>query len=97
MVVRLRYGRTVTGASLAAAVVRFAQGLINLGSFLLDPGKQSRTEVEANPSVIVHQLHDALFTVEDPRLRIRCVALRRHPLVPIVIWVSGILQLDGFQ
>src|ERR1700740_3283244 len=97
MVVRLRYGRSVAGTSLAADVVRFAQGLINLGSFLLDPGKQGGTEVEADPSVIVHQLHDALFTVEDERICIGCVALRRQPFVPIVIWVSGILQLDGFE
>src|SRR5258706_13789822 len=97
MVVSLRNRRTVTRESFAAALIRFTQGFIRLGRFLGYPGKQCRSKIEADPAVIVHQLHDALFTVKDSRFCIGRITFRRHSLVPIVIWVSGILQLNGFE
>ncbi len=74
MVVSLRDCGTVPGVSLAAALIGFAEGLINFGSFLIDPGEQGRSKVETDLRIIVHHLHDALFAVQDSRRGIGRVA-----------------------
>src|ERR1700741_2349836 len=85
------------GEPLTAPAIRFSPGGINLWRFRFHPGKQRRAKIEGHLRVIIHQLHDALFVVENARDRVWSVALRRDFFVPVMIGISGILQFDSLQ
>src|SRR5918995_4017889 len=77
--------------------VGFEYRLIDLGRFGLEPGEQRRAEIKTDFRIIVDEPDDLIIAVEDARNRIRRIAFGGDPLVPIVIRVSGILKLDGFE
>src|SRR5690606_28952297 len=54
-------------------------------------------EVEADVRVVVDDPNDAIARIEDARIGVGRVALRRDPLVPVVIRRRGILVLDGLE
>ena len=47
--------------------------------------------------VVIHDLDDSLLAIEDARGSIRRVALGGDPLVPIVIGIGGVLNLDRLE
>ena len=61
------------------------------------PGEQRRSEIKADPRVIADDIRDALLIVEDPRGCIRRVTFGRYTLVPVVIGMGRILDLDCLQ
>src|ERR1700687_4269715 len=89
--------RAVSRESLQAALVGFAQGLIHLRRLVLYPRKQRRTEIEADLRVVVYELHDPLFAIQNSGQSVRRIALGGDSFVPVMIWIRGILQLDGFE
>ena len=97
VVVGLRQRRSVAGEQLHALAVGFQDALVGPGRVLFYPGKQRRTEVEADAGVVVDDLGDAPLPVEDAGGAVGHVTLVGDALVPIVVRRGGILQLDGFQ
>ena len=83
------------------ALLAFAVGVedrgVDFGRFGFEPGEQSGAEVEADAGVVVDQLDDAVVAVDDPRYRVGRVALGGDALVPVVIGIGRVLQLDGFE
>src|ERR1700681_1573882 len=78
-------------------LVGLLQRCIDARRFRFEPGKQSRAEIKAHHSVVVNQLDDALFIVENARGSIGRIAFRGDPFVPVMVWISGILQLNRFE
>src|ERR1700730_1356064 len=77
--------------------VGFLQCGIHARRFVFQPGKQRRAEIEAHHSIVVNQLDDAVFVVENARRSIGRVTFRGDPFVPVMVWISGILQLNRFE
>ena len=94
VVVRLRESGAVAGEALAARDVGREDLRVGFGRLPLEPREERRAEVEADPRVVVLDLHDPAGVVENPRRRVGCVTLRRDPLVPVVVGRRGILKLD---
>ena len=67
------------------------------GFQVLHPGQKRRPEVEADPRVIIDQPRDPPVRTEDPRHRVRSVALRRDSLVPVVKRSRTRLTLNGVK
>src|SRR5690606_34605102 len=53
--------------------------------------------VEADVRVVVDDPDDAFPLIEDARICVRRVALGRDPLVPVVVRLRGVLQLDRLE
>ena len=85
--------KTVPAVSLSASRI---DGVYCRARFF-HPGEQRRSEIEADPRVVVDDFGDAAFAVEHARRRIRRVTLRGDPLIPVVIRIGGVLQLDRLQ
>jgi hypothetical protein len=97
MVVNLGEPVAVAGPQLDAMAVSLDDGLIYLRCLCFHPGEERRAKIEAYLSIVAHDVHDASLVVEDPRGGIRGIAFGGHPLVPIVIGVGGVLDLERFQ
>jgi hypothetical protein len=97
VIVNLRDGRAMPGKALAAFAVGFDDGGMDLFGMASHPAHQGRPEVEADARIIVDDLGDAFVGGEDARGGVRRVAFRRDALVPVVVRVSRILQLDLFE
>jgi hypothetical protein len=89
--------RAVAGEALAAVAVRRQHRLVRLRLPVLEPGEQRRPEIEADARVVVDDAGDAPLAVEHPRGRVGRVGLRGDALVPVMVRIGGVLQLDGFQ
>src|SRR6185295_3279068 len=89
--------RAMAGEALEALAVRRQHGLVRLRLPALQPGEQRRSEVEADARVVIDDAGDAPLDVEHPRGRVGSVGLRGDALVPVVVRIGGVLQLDGFQ
>ncbi len=89
--------RAVAGEVLQALAVGFQNGLVDVGGLLLQPGKQGGPEVKANLGVVIDDAGDAAFGIENTRGAVGRVAFSGDALIPVVVGVGGILQLDGFQ
>ncbi len=70
---------------------------VDVGAFCFHPGQQGRSEIEADPRVVVDDLLDAAVRIQNPGGGVGRVALGGDPLVPVVIRIGRILQLDRFQ
>jgi hypothetical protein len=81
----------------AAGAVRLQNRPVKLRPLCLQPGKNRGAEVEAHVGVVVNDLYDAAVAVEDPGDGVGLVALHGDPLVPVVIRVGGILELDRLE
>src|SRR4051812_35631780 len=77
--------------------IRIQNHVVEPRRLLARPGQQSRTEVEADTAVIVDYPGDTGLIIQNARRSIRSVALGRDSLVPVVIRIGGILQLDCFE
>ncbi len=97
VVVNLRHRRPVAAEAKLAPPVRFEDMVIRALRVLFEPGEQRRTEVEADPRVVVDDADDLVFRVHDPRCPVRRIAFGGDALVPIVIRRSGILGLHRLQ
>src|ERR1700719_996246 len=97
VVVGLGNRGAVSGESLDTATVCLAQCLINFGRFALQPRKQRRTKIEACVRVVFPQLDDPLLAIQNSGQSVRSVAFGSDSFVPIVVWISGILELYGFE
>src|SRR5260370_1265429 len=60
----------------------------------LEPREQGGADVEADAGVVVGDLDDAPFAVEDARGPVRRIALRGDPRVPVMVRSGGVLDLD---
>src|SRR5579872_354661 len=85
------------GKTFAAFLVGIEDRLIWAGRLFFHPRKQSRAEVIADMRVIVDELYDSIFGVSNSRRGIRCVTLSGDALIPVVVRVSGILQLHRLE
>ena len=97
MVITLRHSCAMTAKTLAGLPVSALDGLVEARNFCLDPGDQRGTEIEANLRVVIHDVDDFLFPIENARGRIGCVAFSGHPFVPIMVGIGRVLNLDGFK
>src|ERR1700693_4603097 len=80
-----------------AQLVGVLQRGIHAGCFVFQPGKQCGAEIKTHHSIVVYQLDDAFFVVENARGSIGRITLRCDAFVPVMVWIRGILQLDGFE
>src|SRR5262245_44430397 len=87
----------MTGKIFLTFPIGFENCVINIRSFRFKPGEQGRTEVETDLRIIVDETDDLVFAIENPRHGIRSIALRGHPLIPVMIRICRILQLDVFE
>src|SRR5262249_54056683 len=97
MVVCLSQRRAVSREDLLALAVSRENGLIGLRYGVFKPGEQRRANVEADPGIVVDDLDDAALAVQDPGGGVGRVAFGGDPLVPVVIRIGRILQLDRLQ
>src|ERR1700739_1060744 len=97
VVVALREGRAMAGKMVTALPVRFQNRCVHATRLIFHPGEKGRTEIETDSFVVIDQLDDAIFRIKNARGGIGRITLRRDALVPVVIWISGILELDGLE
>src|SRR5205085_10000495 len=69
----------------------------NLRREIGQPSQEGWAEIEAHPGVVVAQLNDLAFGVDQAGARIRSIAFARDALVPVVERRRRILDLDRFQ
>src|SRR5262249_36066376 len=72
-------------------------GLERCGTHLGHPGQEGRAEVEAHPGVVVEQIDDLTATVDQAGAPVGSVALAGDALVPVVVGMGGVLNLDRLQ
>ncbi len=82
---------------LGAFAVGIQDRLINPRRIGFQPGKQCGAEIKADSGVIIEDVGNEILIIENTRGRIGRVTLGSYPLIPIVIRISGILLLHGFQ
>jgi hypothetical protein len=87
----------VAGEALPALHVGFKDGLIHPGRVLLQPGEQRRAEIETDLCVVIGELYDLVFGIQDARDGVRRVAFGGDALVPVMIRIGGVLQLDSLK
>src|SRR5882762_3515634 len=97
VVIGLRQRRAVAGKRLHAIRVRLNHGGVDVRCVLLQPGKKRGSEIEADFAVVVDDLGDASFAVHDSRGCIGGVTLGRNSFIPVVVWMSGILQFNVLE
>ena len=97
VVVGLRDRGAVAREPLAADPVGVEDGSVDGGVVGLEPREKRRPEIEADLRVVVRDAHDPVLLVEDPRRRVGPVTLGRDALVPVVVRVGRVLQLDRLE
>src|ERR1019366_3751620 len=97
VVVTLRQSGSMTGKPFRTPLVGLKNRLANLGSLVFHPGQKSGSEVETHLGVVVEQFDDAILGVNNSRSRVRSVALGRNALIPVVIRIGGVLQLNRLK
>ena len=70
---------------------------VHVGGVALEPRHQRRPDVEGDLLEVVDDVQDPIGAVDAAGRGVGRVALRRHPLVPVVIRRGGVLDLDRFQ
>jgi hypothetical protein len=71
--------------------------LINGREFLLKPGEEGGAKIEADGGVVIKDIQDLPFAVNDPGISIRPIAFESDPFVPVVKGMSALLGLDDFK
>ena len=97
MIVSLSECRTVSAPFSGTLAVCLEDGGVEFRRRLLDPREQRGAEIKTDPRVIIDYFHDAIPCVQNARSGIARIALRGDALVPVMIRVSGVLQLDCFE
>ena len=97
MAVDLGQSGAVAGKIFLTFPIGFENRVINIRRFGFKPREQRSTEVETDLGVIIDEPDDLVIPIENPRDGIRRIALRRNTLVPIVVRIGRILQLDAFE
>ncbi len=94
MVVALGDGRSVPAEPFTTPAVCIEDRAVDVGSRRFEPAEERGAEVERDHGIVIDDRDDIAVGVEDPRGGIRCVAFRGDALVPIVIRIGRILELD---
>ncbi len=89
--------RAVTAVVLPALSVAIKDRTVDLRMLLLKPGEKRRCGRETDLRIDVDDIVDQAVRIEDTRSGVRGVALRGHPLVPVVKRGSGTLDLDAAE
>ena len=97
VVVCLSQRGTVARIARRARPVTLQNRLVHPRSLLLQPRKKRRAKVKADFLVIVDDPHDAVVRIQNSCRGVRRVAFSRHPLVPVVVGIGGILELHRFK
>ena len=97
VIIGLRQRRAMSGKVFPAFAVRLQNRQVDVRCFGFQPREQGGAEIETDLGVVVHQPFDPALGVEDARHGIGRIALGGDALVPVVVGVGGILQLDGFE
>ena len=97
MIVRLRDRGAVPRVVLEALAVGLLQRLVHIGRLVFEPAQERRPEIEADPGIVVHDLRDEPFAVDDPGRVVRPIAFHRDAVVPVVERRRGVLDLDLLQ
>jgi hypothetical protein len=78
-------------------LIRFDDLPINRGGFFFQPGKEGRTEIEAQGGVIVVKVEDLSFIIDDPGVTIWPITFEGDPFVPVMEGAGALLLLDGIN
>ena len=97
MIVHLRDRRAVAGEPGLAFLVRRQYILIIFRRVAFHPGQKRWAEVKTHRRVIINHPGNFFAGAEDAAGRVRRVTFSRDPLVPIVVGMRGVLQLDFFE
>jgi len=89
--------RTVARKALLGNPVPLQHRPAHLGGTALKPPEERRSEVEADPAVVVDQLLEPPLGAEDPRPGVGGVALGGDPFVPVVPGIGRGLLLHHVQ
>ena len=65
MVVRLRKSSTMAAESLCAFLIRLKNRLVFIRCPSLQPRKQRRAKIEAYLGIVINDINDAFFVIED--------------------------------
>src|SRR5579864_510979 len=84
----------MTAESFPALLICLQHRAVNIPCILFKPGKQRWAEIEADLRVVVDDAGDAPLRIHDSGRGVGRVAFRGNTLVPIVIWISRLLQFD---
>jgi hypothetical protein len=71
--------------------------LIHRRVFPFHPGKERRTEVEADLRIVVDNVHDPFLRVQDAGGGVRRVTFRGDLFIPIMVGIRGILEFNLLQ
>src|SRR5215471_1240196 len=71
--------------------------MISFRFVFFHPGEQRRSEIETGFRIVVDDLRDPIFFVENPRGTVWSVALGCDALIPVVVGPGGVLALHSFQ
>ena len=97
MVVNLGDRVAVSPVRLCALAVGLEDALVGAGRTAVQPGKESRSDVERDVLEVVDDVEDALVLANPSGGRVGRVALPCDPLVPVVIGRRRVLDLDRFK
>ena len=92
--VGLGQGRAVAVETLHGEPVRVHDGLVEPRMVPVQPGQQRWAEIEADLGVVVDDIDDIPVAVQDARAGIGAVAFGGDALVPVMVGVGRILDLD---
>jgi hypothetical protein len=96
MVVSLCHGITAAEPS-DSFPIGFDDFLVKRRVFQLEPTDQGRTEIETEGGIIVDEIEDLSFTIDDTGVGIWPITLEGDPFVPVMERMSALLGLDGFK
>ena len=77
--------------------ITYCYRLINLRSFFFHPGQQCGAKIETHVRVIVDKFNDSILVIQNSGKGIGRVAFRADPLIPVVVRISRVLDLDCFK
>ena len=97
VIVHLRNGRAVSVKSLNTFLIGLKYGIVRFGIIGFHPRHKRGPEIETDLSVIVRDLLDHTFGIQNTRCAVGPVTFSGHTLIPIVIRMCGILNFDNFQ
>ena len=89
--------RTVAAVAGGADLVGVENSLVSFRVGLFHPGEERGTEVEANTGVIVDDLDNTTFVVQNAGRSIGRVAFEVDLFVPVVKGRGGVLHFHDFQ
>ena len=89
--------RVAVAAGRDARAVGLDDLRVHVRPVALEPGEERRPDVERDLLEVVDDVEHAVLLVDAPGRRVGRVALRGHPLVPVVIRRRRVLHLDRLE